>query len=103
MSQESTKETFEEGEKLSHEAFTKKAVEALRKPPFKGIHSVYSGFNQAFREYFGEDPIPGVNALHEEGKVYQRPARGGVMIYLSKEDAGGKGTVTADVIKKILG
>ena len=26
----------------------------LSKPPYKGIHSVYSGFNQAFREYFNK-------------------------------------------------
>ena len=39
-------------EKLSHEEFVKKAIVSLRKEGFKGIHTVYSGFNNAFKKYF---------------------------------------------------
>jgi len=75
-------------EKLSHEEFIRKAVLSLRKSPYKGIHSVYSGFNSAFRKYFtGEDPVKVLNDLAKEGKVVLRPVKGGVMIYL-KEDIG---------------
>jgi len=42
--------------KISEYDFVVKAIKKLRKPPYKGIHSVYSGFNQAFKEYFGTNP-----------------------------------------------
>jgi hypothetical protein len=37
-------------ERLSHEEFVKKAIVSLRKEGYKGIHSVYSGFNVAFKK-----------------------------------------------------
>ena len=39
-------------EKLSHEEFIKKAIVSLRKDGYKGIHTVYSGFNSAFKKSF---------------------------------------------------
>ena len=55
-------------EKLSYEEFVKKAIVSLRKEGYKGIHSVYSGFNEAFKKYFdGEDPIKVTNQLAQEG------------------------------------
>jgi len=33
--------------KISEEEFVFRAIKRLRKPPYRGIHSVYSGFNQA--------------------------------------------------------
>ncbi len=45
-------------QKLSYEDFFKKAILKLRNPAkSRGIHSVFSGFNDAFRKYFNEDPI----------------------------------------------
>ena len=42
--------------KLSMEQFCKQAITGLRNlEKSKGIHAVYSGFNGAFREYFGLD------------------------------------------------
>lgn len=72
-------------EKLTQVEFVKKAITSLRKPPYKGIHSVYSGFNEAFRAYFNEDPIQWTNRLAGEGAIETRPARGGVMLYLPGE------------------
>jgi len=73
-------------EKLSHEEFIKKAIVSLRKEGYKGIHTVYSGFNTAFKKYFdGEDPIKATNQLAEEGKIVIRPVKGGVMLYLPEE------------------
>lgn len=73
-------------EKLSHEEFVKKAIISLRKPGFKGIHTVFSGFNQAFRKYFeDENPIEVTKKLAEDGKIVIRPVKGGVMIYLPEE------------------
>jgi hypothetical protein len=88
-------------EKLSYEEFVKKAVVSLRKPPYKGIHSVYSGFNEAFRKYFeGQDPVKVVNDLAKEGKIVTRPVKGGVMIYL-KEEAPSVSNLGDTALKKM--
>ncbi len=72
--------------KLSHEEFIKKAIVSLRKDGYKGIHSVYSGFNNAFKKYFnGENPVEVTNKLAQEGKIVVRPVKGGVMLYLPDE------------------
>lgn len=77
-------------ERLSHEEFVKKAIVSLRKEGYKGIHTVYSGFNEAFKKYFeGENPIDVTNSLAKEGKVVIRPVKGGVMLYLPEEAPGG--------------
>ncbi|MGQ9672039.1 MAG: hypothetical protein ACUVV5_02760 [Candidatus Aminicenantales bacterium] len=69
--------------KLSEEEFVKKAILSLRTEPFKGIHSVYSGFNEAFKKYFdGEDPVKVTTRMAAEGKIAIRPVRGGVILYL---------------------
>jgi hypothetical protein len=64
--------------KISEYEFVVKAIKKLRKPPYKGIHSVYSGFNEAFKEYFGTNPVAATQKLAKEGKITIRPARGGV-------------------------
>ncbi len=74
-----------EERKLSYEEFVRKSIETLRSPKYKGIHSVFSGFNQAFKEYFGEDPIKITKQLADEGKIAIRPAKGGVMIYMPED------------------
>ena len=66
-------------EKLSYEEFVTKAIVSLRKEGYKGIHSVYSGFNNAFKKYFdGENPVDVTNRLAKEGKIIIRPVKGGV-------------------------
>lgn len=76
-------------ERLSHEEFIKKAIVSLRKEGYKGIHTVYSGFNEAFKKYFaGENPVEVTNNLAKEGKIAIRPVKGGVMLYLSEEAPG---------------
>ncbi len=76
-------------EKLSHEEFIRKAIVDLRNEGYKGIHSVYSGFNNAFKKYFdGENPVDVTNKLAKEGKIVIRPVKGGVMLYLSEEAPG---------------
>lgn len=73
-------------EKMSHEKFVKKAIVSLRKEGYSGIHTVYSGFNAAFKKYFTNDnPIEVTNRLAQEGKIVLRPAKGGVMLYLPEE------------------
>ncbi|MCM8765395.1 MAG: hypothetical protein NC920_00905 [Candidatus Omnitrophica bacterium] len=78
-------------EKLSYEEFIRKAIMTLRRPGYRGIHSVYSGFNEAFRKYFaGVDPVKITNQLAKEGKLVVRPVKGGVMLYLPEDVTGGR-------------
>lgn len=79
-------------EKLGLEDFVKKAIVSLRKEGYKGIHTVYSGFNEAFKKYFeGEDPVKATNQLASEGKIVIRPVKGGVMLYLPEDAPAVKG------------
>jgi len=88
-------------EKLNYEEFVKKAIVSLRKEGYKGIHTVYSGFNDAFKKYFnGQDPIKATNQLAEEGKIVIRPVKGGVMLYLP-EDAPASRAKGEDALEKM--
>ncbi len=90
-----------ETERLSHEEFVKKAIVTLRKEGFKGIHSVFSGFNNAFKKYFeGENPVDVTNKLAQEGKIVIRPVKGGVMLYLP-EDAPASRDSADEALKKM--
>lgn len=88
-------------EKLSREEFVKKAIASLRKEGYKGIHSVYSGFNEAFKKYFdGENPVDATNKLAQDGKIVIRPVKGGVMLYLPEEAPATKSTAD-EALKKM--
>ncbi len=72
--------------RLSPEEFAKLAIASLRLENYKGVHTVYSGFNEAFKTYFeGENPIDATDRLAREGKIVLRPVKGGVMMYLPGE------------------
>jgi hypothetical protein len=71
--------------KTSEPEFFIRAVKNLRKPPYKGIPSVYSGFNQAFKEYFKKGPVEVTTKLPQEGKIVIRPVKGGVTLYLPED------------------
>lgn len=87
--------------RLTHEEFVKKAIVSLRKEGYKGIHTVYSGFNDAFKKYFeGENPVEVTNKLAAEGKIIIRPVKGGVMLYLP-EEAPASSRSADDTLKKM--
>jgi hypothetical protein len=72
--------------KLSQEEFVRLAIARLRLENYKGIHSVYSGFNDAFKTYFDDaNPIDATGELSKLGKIVLRPVKGGVMLYLAGE------------------
>ena len=75
----------DEEKKLSEEEFVTQAIRRLRKDPYRGIHSVYSGFNEAFRKYFGSNPVEATSRLAKEGKIETRAFKGGVMLFLPGE------------------
>ncbi len=73
-------------DRLSSEEFIRLAVVRLRNGNFKGIHSVYSGFNEAFKKYFeGADPVQITTEFAGAGKLVIRPAKNGVMLYLPED------------------
>lgn len=68
-------------QKLTVEEFVFRAIEKLAPEGKQTIHTVFSGFNEAFREYFpGQDPIEEVKKLHEAGKISFGLRRGGAII-----------------------
>jgi hypothetical protein len=72
--------------KISPEEFIRLAIGRLRLENYKGIHTVYSGFNDAFKTYFdGANPIDATGELARLGKIVLRPVKGGVMLYLPGE------------------
>jgi len=91
---------MEEGRKLTEEEFVTQAIRKLRKDPFRGIHSVYSGFNEAFRKYFGTSPVEATTKLAAGGKIETRPFKGGMMLFLPGEAP--KRPSTEEVIRQIL-
>ena len=68
--------------KMPYKEFVERSIKSLRVAPHKGIHVVFSNFNEAFRQYYNEEPRPIIDKLVEEGFLASRPARGGAMIML---------------------
>lgn len=89
-------------ELLSKEEFVRRAVKNLRTGKQISIHSTWSGFNQAWRQYYGTDPIAGVKELVENGVLFTHPTKGGVRIYLA-EDAPNRKASPEEVLLTILG
>jgi len=92
---------MEEERKLTEEEFVLQGIKKLRKEPFRGIHSVYSGFNEAFRKYFGTNPVEATSKLAAEGKIETRPFKGGVMLFLTGEAP--KRPSAEEIIQLIIG
>lgn len=75
-----TKKSREQVE-LTTEQFALRAIETLRVDGHIGIHTVFSGFNEAFRTYFPrKDPVVEMNKLAAAGKIAIRPAKRGAII-----------------------
>ena len=91
------------GTPLSEEEFVTEGIKKLRKEPYRGIHSVFTGFNDAFRKHFNKDPIEFTSRMVSEGKLEIIPLKSGkgVMLYLPGE--GPRGKKTDEALKKILG
>jgi len=92
---------MEEERRLTEEEFVVQAIKRLKKDPYRGIHSVYSGFNEAFRKYFGTNPVEATSRLATEGKIETRPFKGGVMLFLPGEAP--KRPSVEEIIRIILG
>lgn len=85
--------------KLTKEEFVIQAIRKLRDlSRSKGIHTTFSGFNAAFKEYFGEEARTTTDEMVKAGTLEVRPIKGGAMLYLP-----GEGPTTPDALAKILG
>jgi hypothetical protein len=90
--------------KIPYEDFFRQAILNLRDlSKSRGIHCVFSDFNNAFRKYYGEDPVKIAQQLASEGKIEIRPVRRGVMIYLPGEGPKVRSDGGEQVLAKILG
>lgn len=56
-------------QKLTEEEFVIRAIKVFRKGPSLGIHRISSGFDDAFRRYFGNNPSNSLQRLASEGKI----------------------------------
>ena len=92
---------MEEERRLTEEEFVVQAIKRLKKDPYRGIHSVYSGFNEAFRKYFGTNPVEATSRLATEGKIETRPFKGGVMLFLPGEAP--KRPSVEEIVRIVLG
>ena len=66
---------------VSELRFTILAIERLRTAKFKGINTVHSGYDVAFRAYFGKAPDADLVGLVKRGKLVTRDAKSGAMLY----------------------
>ena len=89
-------------QKLSEEEFIIAGIKKLRKDPYKGISSVFSGFNEAFRKHFNKDPVEFTTKMVSEGKLEIIPTRGGKGVTLYLPGEGPEGQKTSETLKKIL-
>jgi hypothetical protein len=85
--------------KLTKQEFVLKAIERLRTEKSKGIHVVWSGFNQAFEKYFGETSRATTDEMKAQGLIDVIPFSNGIIIY-KKGEAPDR---TQEVINKIVG
>lgn len=86
--------------RIPKEKFAVDAIKKLRKGSYKGIHTVFSGFNSAWKEYYGDDPVIGVNKLVEAHVITGHPAKGGFTIGLPEDAPNAKDTKL--ILNKIL-
>ena len=81
--------------KVPFKDFYRKSIEILKQhnkidpttgKPYNGVHVVYSGFNEAFKKYYGFDPRTTTDQLAAEGKIsVWKFSKGGPIIYLPED------------------
>ena len=94
-----------EEKKLTETEFARKAIVALRTRSkegrqYLGIHTRFSGFNEAWKTYFNSDPIEGVSKLVTSGAITGHVSKGGYTIGLPEDHPNLK--APAVVLAKIL-
>lgn len=78
----------EDHRKITKDDFVLRAIREIRKgTEFSGIHTVFTGFNDAFRRYFanGSNPVEAITKLKNDGKILIKPSKLGSIITLSED------------------
>ncbi len=89
-------------DRITKEEFIVQAIRKLRDlSKSKGIHSRFSGFNEAFKLQFGQESRATTDKMVAEGKLAIIPAKGGVRLYLPEDAPAGMAGI--DALTKILG
>lgn len=88
---------------VDKDSFVLRAIVRLRKPGYKGMHAVFSGFNGAYAMRFGEESTAHTRDMQKRGLIEIIPCKGGVQLYLKAEapksrDNGAKAKATLDLI-----
>ena len=101
------KEMMRKGKQLmALDKFVHKAILKRRDlSKSKGIHCVFSGFNDAMRLYYGWDKAQGIeaiNTLAEQGGIVLIPRRHGPMLYLPDEGPSGGGGMSPKKVREVL-
>lgn len=99
---------MDEKTKLTEDQFVINSILKLRVEPYKGIHTVISGMNEGYREYFGgKDPVSHVQNMEERGLIEGHFSKKGRTIYLKGEMPSrfsGKNAVRAqETISRVVG
>jgi hypothetical protein len=76
------------GKRYTPEEFTLMAIVKLQKPPYKGIHSLYSGFKDAYVKFFpGRNVDADIDDMARRGIIDTRPSKkGGPTMYVGGQD-----------------
>jgi hypothetical protein len=83
--------------------FVVEAIHKLRTGEFKGIHTVYSGFNEMLKlVYPKENPVDIVKALCDDEGFGIRPVKGGVILYAPEDVSDAIARSNAKVVSKTL-
>lgn len=91
---------------LLKEAYKAEQIAKGKTPKdYKGIHSVFSGFNTMAREYYGKDfnVVEVTNQLSKDKIIVTIPAKGGCTMYLPQDAPASLPKDMSSVLAKVLG
>lgn len=71
--------------KIPPEEFVIESILNSRRAIYEGIHSIYSGFNEAFKKNYGEDPTNTLQKLESEGKIKIKKYKTGLVLFIGKK------------------
>jgi len=81
----------------------RKCIEKLRTDGYKGIHSVYSGFNEFMRQVHPDlDPVKIMEALSQSDGFGVRTVKGGAILYLPEDAKEFANTAKQNAARKII-
>jgi hypothetical protein len=103
MFDKATQEKLDKARAMDKAEFVVEAIHKLRTGQFKGIHTVYSGFNKMLQlVYPKESPVDIVKDLCDNEGFGIRPVKGGVILYAPEDVDEAKANSNAKTVQKTL-